>query len=251
VREQRWVAWEKSAAAANKAVTLYDDFSYLYRCVLGEFNVFDVNGNLRDRQQAEAGVTAGLALLEERNHNDITEAVQRIRRTLPDLFHYLDVAAEVVNACKELPIDDESLKAYCIAWQWGKVFRKVKDSGRKKKAREREQFCLEIAEGLHPEDLGDVQEAVYAKLDTIVQSSALVECINSIIRPYLNTTKNHVTQELLNLIMHYHNHRRYCDGVRKNKTPMELLTGKTQAKDWISILFDILSEKDPELLLAS
>jgi len=51
--------------------------------------------------------------------------------------------------------------------------------------------------------------------------------------------------------MHYHNHRRYCDGVRKNKTPMELLTGKKQAKDWISILFDRIREKDPELLLAS
>ena len=55
----------------------------------------------------------------------------------------------------------------------------------------------------------------YAKLDKIVQSSALVECINSIIRSYLNTTKNHVTQELLNLVMHYHNHRRYRDGVRR------------------------------------
>ena len=78
-----------------------------------------------------------------------------------------------------------------------------------------------------------------------------MECINSIIRPYLNTTKNHVTQELRNLIMHYHNHRRYREGVRKNKTPMELLTGKKQAKDWISILFDIIREKDPEFLLAS
>jgi hypothetical protein len=51
--------------------------------------------------------------------------------------------------------------------------------------------------------------------------------------------------------MHYHNHRRYCDGVRKNTTPMELLTGKKQAKDWISILFDRIREQDPELLLAS
>lgn len=251
VREKRRLNWEKSATAANKAIMLYDDFSYVYRCVLGELNVFDGNGNLRDRQQAEAGVEVGLVLMEELDHKDITEAVHKIRRTLPDLFHYLDVAEEVVNACKKLPIDEDSLKAYCIAWQWGKAVRKAKNSERKKRSQEREQFCLEIAEGLHLKELGDIQGAVYSKLDTIVQSSALVECINSIIRPYLNTTKNHVTQELLNLIMHYHNHRRYRDGVRKNKTPMELLTGKKQAKDWISILFDILREKDPELLLAS
>ena len=79
----------------------------------------------------------------------------------------------------------------------------------------------------------------------------MVECINSIIRPYLNTGKNNVIQEQLNLLMHYHNHRRYRDGVRKGKTPMEILTGKDQTKDWIEILFDIITKKDPALLLAS
>ncbi len=251
VREKRWTDWEKSAEAANKAITRYDDFSYLYRCVLGELNVFDSNGNLRDRQQAEEGVRVGLALIEELNHNAITKAVNKVRRTLPDLFQYFDVAEDVINECKKLPVNEDSLRAYCIAWQWGKAVRKAKKSERKKRAQEREQFCLELAEGLHQKESEDIGEEVYSKLDEIVQSSALVECINSIIRPYLNTSKNHVTQKFLNLIMHYHNHRRYRDGKRKDKTPMEILTGEEQTKDWISILFDIIREKDPELLLAS
>jgi len=251
VMEKRLIDYEKSAEAANKTVTFFDDFSYLYRCVLGELNVFDNNGNLRDRKQAEEGIKVGLALVEELNHSNITKAVNKIQRILPDLFHYLDVAKKVLNECKALPINEESLKAYCIAWQWSKAVRKAKKSDRKTKAQEREQFCLEIAEGLNQEGPEDIQEEIYSKLDQIVQSSALVECINSIIRPYLNASKNHITQEQLKLIMHYHNHRRYSDGVRKNKTPMEILTGKAQAKDWISILFDIIREKDPELLLAS
>ncbi len=94
-----------------------------------------------------------------------------------------------------------------------------------------------------------IQQAVYSRLEKIVQSSALVECINSILRPYLNTSKNQVTQEMLNLIMHYHNYRRYRDGVRKGKTPMEILTGKEQTKDWLALLLDIIREKKPELLL--
>jgi len=251
VQEKRLVEWEKSAEAAQKAVSLYDDFSYLYGCVLSELYVFDSNGNLRDREQAEEGVKVGLALIEQLNHSTITEALNKVRRTLPDLFHYFEVAKKVLNECKELPINEESLKAYCIAWQWGKAARKAKKSDRKRKAQEREQFCLEIAEALHQGQAEDIQKEIYSKLDKIVQSSALVECINSVIRPYLNTAKNHVTQELLNLVMHYHNHRRYRDGVRKNKTPMELLTGKKQTKDWIAILFDKIREKDPELLLAS
>ena len=178
-----------------------------------------------------------------------------MRRALPDLFHYFDIATQVVNECKELGLDENALKAYCVAWQWGKAARKAKKSGRKKIAIEQEQFCLEIAAGLHQQESeavdGALQKEVYSRLDKIVQSSALVECINSIIRPYLNTSKNHVNQEQLNLIMHYHNHRRYRDGVRKGKTPMELLTGKEQTKDWIAILFEIIRAKKPELLLAS
>jgi hypothetical protein len=255
VQEKRQAAYTQAITCAENAITLYDDFSYLYRCVISELNVFDNDGNLRSRKQAEAGVICGLALLEDLNHTHITKAMSKVRRALPDLFHYFDIATKVVNECKELGIDEEALKAYCVAWQWGKAARKAKKSGRKKIAIEQEQLCLEIASGLHQQESEAVdvaiQKEVYSKLDKILQSSALVECINSIIRPYLNTSKNHVNQEQLNLIRHYHNHRRYRDGVRKGKTPMELLTGKEQAKDWIAILLEIIRAKKPELLLAS
>lgn len=251
VQEKRLTDCEQAAEAVIQSVTLYDDFSYLYRCVLGELNLFDRSGNLRDRLQAEEEVKTGLALIDDLKHGNITKAVGKIKRVLPDLFHYFDIAKNVINDCKKLPIDEESLRAYCIAWQWGKAVRKAKKPDRKRRAAEQEQFCLDIAEGLHQQEPSDIQEEVYSKLDEIVQSSALVECINSIIRPYLNTSKTHVSQEQLNLIMYYHNHRRYRDGKRKNKTPMEILAGKKQEKDWLALIFDIIREKDPGLLFAS
>jgi len=251
VQEKRLEAYDQATKDAEEAIRLYDDFRYLYLCVLRELHVFDGNGNLRNRQQAEEQIETGLTLIEELGHNKITKAVGKIRRALPDLLHYFDIAKGVVDECKKLAISEETLKAICVAWQWGKAVRKAKKTDRKNHAAEQEQFCLEIAEGLLQEEQSDMQEIVYSKLDTIVQSSAMVECINSIIRPYLNSTKNHVTQEQLNLIMHYHNHRRYRDGKRKNKTPMEILTGQKQEKDWIELVFGIIREKDPELLLAS
>jgi hypothetical protein len=255
VQEKRQADYAHAIDFADKAITLYDDFSYLYRCVISELNVFDNEGNLRGRQQAEEGVKIGLTLIEELNHTHIAKAVNKVRRALPDLFHYFDIAKKVVNECKALGIDEESLKAYCVAWQWGKAARKAKKSGRKKRAQEQEQFCLDMAEGLHQQEFEDentaIQQEIYARLDKIVQSSALVEWINSIIRPYLNTSKNQVNQAFLNLIMHYHTYRRYRDGVRKNKTPMEILTGKEQTKDWIAILLEIIKVRMPELLLVS
>ncbi len=48
--------------------------------------------------------------------------------------------------------------------------------------------------------------------------------------------------------MFYHNHRRYPAGKRKNKTPMELLTGKAQKEDWISLLQAKVKEQEIALL---
>jgi len=240
-----------AAIVAEDAIRLYEDFAYLYRCILRELNVFDDNGNLRNRQQAEDQIRSGLTLIEELNHSNLTKAAGKINRVLPNLLHYLDIAKDALNECKDLSIDEEALKALCIAWQWGRAAEKSKNSERKKRASEKERFCLEIADGLVQDSPSDVCDKVYSKLDKIVQSSAMVECINSIIRPYLNNTKNKVTQDFLNLIMHYHNHRHYRDGKRKDKTPMEILTGQKQEEDWIELIFGIIREKDPGLLLTS
>ena len=251
VHDRRLADWIRAAEVARKAIELYENFSYIYRCLIAELNVFDANGNLRTSQEAADGIDVCLALIVELNHKGISAAADKSRRTLPDLLHYFDVAKAIIDECKKLPISEECLKAYCIAWQWGKAVRKAKETSRKNTAQDNMQFCMDIAENLHENENIDIQKEIFSRLDNIVQSSAMVECINSIIRPYLNTCKNHVSQGLLNLIMFYHNHRRYRDGFRKGKTPMEILTGKEQSQDWISILFGIINQKDPEILTAS
>ncbi len=251
MQNKQFECWEKTTESLIKAISLYDDYQYIYCCILEELNVFDRYGELRDPKQAEEEIKTGLVLIDELKHSNISNAVAKTRRTLPDLFHYFDRAKKVIHECKKLSIDKDCFNAWCLAWQWGKAVRKAKNTQRKNRAKKQEQEYLEIAECLQPQGAEALQEEIYNRLDKIVQSSAMVECINSIIRPFLNTSKDHVTQEQLNLIMFYHNHRRYREGKRKNKTPMELLTGKKQTEDWISLVFDKIREKDPKLLLAS
>jgi len=251
VQNKRFEAWEKTTESLIKAISLFDDYHYLYGCILEQLNVFDHHGDCRDPIQAEEEIKVGLQLIDELKHNKISTAVAKTRRTLPDLFHYFDRAKKVVNECKKRSVDKDYFRALCLAWQWGKAVRKAKNNQRKHHAKEQEQEFMDIAKCLQTQGAESLQEEINKQLDTIVQSSAMVECINSIIRPFLNTSKDHVTQEQLNLIMFYHNYRRYRDGKRKNKTPMELLTGKEQTEDWISLIFDKIREKDPELLLAS
>ena len=165
--------------------------------------------------------------------------------------NYFDVAQSIVTSLGNLPFDHEALQALCLAWQWKKATIKSKDAKRRRYCAAQEKFCLEIAVGYLQQEYDVVKEHVFGQLDNIVQSSALVECINSIIRPYLNGSKNHVTQETLNLIMFFHNHRRYMAGKRAGQTPMEILTGKKQKMDWIEVLFDFVREKDPSLFAST
>jgi len=81
---------------------------------------------------------------------------------------------------------------------------------------------------------------VCEQLDSMLRASSLVEMINSQIRPYLNSCQGQITQETLNLIMFYHNNRRYKSGKRKGKAPIEILTGQTLDKHWLELLFETL-----------
>ena len=58
-------------------------------------------------------------------------------------------------------------------------------------------------------------------------------------------------ENMLNLIAFYHNNRRYRAGKRADKTPMEILTGKKQDKDWTELLSDLVEEKDPQFFSAA
>ncbi len=184
-------------------------------------------------------------MLNELGVPKIDKAVKKVRATMPELLNYFDTARSVTERLMTLPIHPEALKALFLAWQYRKCVIKSKKANARQYYRGHEAFYLEIAGDYLQDDFNQIKTQIYTDLDQIVQSSALVECINSIIRPYLNNSKNQVCQEMLNLIMFYHNHRRYKAGKRKGKTPMEIFTGETQKKDWIELLFDVVKEKDP------
>ena len=107
------------------------------------------------------------------------------------------------------------------------------------------QQWLDFAEGVLDHQFEPLKVLVFEKLDAIVQASSLVELVNSFIRPYLNSSKGQITQETLNLIMFYHNHRRYKSGKRQGKAPIELLTGEALEADWVELLLQHTQETSP------
>ncbi len=97
-------------------------------------------------------------------------------------------------------------------------------------------FWLACAEGLLGDAFDSLKTLVFDKLDSIVRASSLVEMVNALLRPYLNSCKGQITQQTLNLIMFYHNHRRYKSGKRQGQAPIALLTGEPLEAPWWELL---------------
>jgi hypothetical protein len=76
-----------------QCIKIYEDFSYLYSCLVKELHIFDSNGNFRDRNVAEGNIEILLALLDTLGRTTLSDTVARIRKSLPELLNYFDQAA--------------------------------------------------------------------------------------------------------------------------------------------------------------
>jgi hypothetical protein len=167
----------------------------------------------------------------------VTQQVKSIQACKGELFQFREMAKGIVAQLSDfMPI--QTLQTLCLAWQTQKNSINAKEPLRKNTLKRKELHLLNTIKAQEGEENSALKTLVYTQLAEIVQSSAAVECINSILRPYLNAAKNQVTQHFLNLFMAYHNHRRFKAGVRKGKTPFELLSGQAQEKDWVDIVLD-------------
>ncbi len=218
VIDTRIEQYEQARRQAEEAIDRYDDFAYLYYELHEQLSVFDGTGRLRDRTQAQAQMMTALELLDTLEVESLSKAVAKTRRTLPELLNYFDVARTVVPALiRELPIAPVTFRRLCRAHHWHTRLMTARTPEARQRCKVHESEMLGQA-GTDRWYTAEIQEHVYEQLDQIVQRSSMVECINSILRPYLNTTRNQVSQEFLNLIMLYHNHRRYRAGKRATHT---------------------------------
>jgi len=241
--------YNKACKSTIDAIELYENFLYLYTHIIKELQPFHSDGKLRDRVSSKANIEIALQLIKSLENGQINTQVASIERILPELLNYFDEAKRAIERCKKLGIDSEIITILSLAWQWNKAEIKAKKEERRKSAKAEYLFYIEYAKDSLGDTFEELKIAVFDELDNIIQASSMVENINSILRPYLNQSKNQITQEFLNLFAFYHNHRRYKAGKRKGKTPMEMLTGKRQNKDWVEILTDFIETAEPSFFM--
>ncbi len=238
VINERIEAYEKAVETARKARERYEDALYLFQHIQQHLDLFERCGNLRDPHVARDTIETALDLLQELDHSDLQQLAQTFQDRLDSILLYFETARELYPKLSKIVPHQNVLQALCSAWQWDHKYHQAKNSEQKQYCAEERDFWLEYAESVHEGDISDIKQKTFDLLDTIVRSSSLVEAVNSLIRPYLNTCKGHIRQDMLNVIMFYHNHHKFNGGKRKDKAPIEILTGNVLEQDWLDMLLE-------------
>ena len=196
--------------------------------------------SLRMVEGVRSELTSLLSLIEEVDDAVLPKLLQPIRSHLDDILAPFEQAESIHAELLHL-LPQQILDALVLAWHHEHLSYQSQAKHKRYHQYENQQW-LDFAEGLLDHQFEPLQVSVFEKLDSIIQASSLVELVNSFIRPYLNSSKGQITQETLNLIMFYHNHRRYKSGKRQGKAPIELLTGEALEADWVALLIQYTQE---------
>ena len=231
--QKRLEQYERSHQACEQAMARYDQLSLLLQWLRATLHLCSPLGRLRTVEGVRSALIYLLDMIQEVDDEKLAKLLKPIRSHLDDIFVPFEQVESVHGALLEL-MPEPIVDALVLAWHHNHL--SSQSHGQKKHAHQQQsQQWLDFAEGLLDDQFEPRKVLVFEKLDTVVKASSLVEMVNSLLRPYLNSSKGQMTQETLNLIMFYHNHRRYKGGRRQGKAPIALLTGEALQGDWVDL----------------
>jgi hypothetical protein len=227
----------------NNYKELTAQFQFLYYCMLAQMKVFkSSDGSVREKEFATQEVQAAIDLMRTLPINGLKKVLDQIQKILPDLFNFLDTAKKAVEIMAQ-KIDATCLLFWARAWQYSKIAVKTKGNYAARKA-----FLQKMQDDLDflkkeykiaQTEFNELCLSIFRDFDIhCAQSSAAVENVNSFLRPFINKSKGQITQNMLNLLMFYHNYKVSTRGKGKGFAPIELLTGKKLEKSWMVMLLD-------------
>ncbi len=232
--KKRLEHYEQAHQVCEEAIHRYDQLALLLNLLRETLQFCDFGGSIRSKEQVRSELTLVLQWLAEIDHPALKEALTPIHKHLDDILVPF-VQAESVYAQLQQQVPRQALDFLVLAWQHEHSFHQSRSKQKHYHHRESQEW-LAFAQGLLGHEFDSLKALVFAQMDSLIRASSLVEMVNSLLRPYLNSCKGQITQEALNLIMFYHNHHRYKSGKRKGQAPLELLTGESLQAEWLDLL---------------
>jgi hypothetical protein len=226
--DNHWQHYLREEAAATQAIARYDQWRVLRWQLRALASQFDWDtGAVRQPETVHAALLALAERLAAWAVGTRAQALVRLLRTqaealtaaLPKLTQVLQPLAQAwgEQAVRVVCRLSQALhEATCPAWlptQRRQLEQAITDS-------------LAWASAYLGPHLATLQRLLAAILAHWPRTSSAIECLNSLLRPYLNGRKQ-VAQGFLELFRFYHNTHRFLRGKRAGATPLELAGGPT------------------------
>jgi hypothetical protein len=232
--QKRLQQYDTAHRACEQAITLYDQLDLLLDLLRDALHICSPHGKLRTSEGVRAALTQLFDMIAELDGAAITPTLKPIRNHLDDILLPF-TQAEAIAAALRVEVPHEALDFLVLAWHQEHLRSQSGSKQQRSHQRERDVW-LACADALLADTFDTLKALVFDQLDAIVRASSLVEMVNSLIRPYLQSCKGQITQETVNLSMFYQNHRPYKSGKRQGKAPIALLTGKPLEAPWWELL---------------
>lgn len=235
--------WEAAKFKALQAQDQLDWFDVHYFKMIQQLRPFTSYGEPRVKQEAVLIMRQCIEALSLLSIDKLPKHLAHIESLLDSgqLLDYMDQVPSLHQSLQE-HVDQDTSWLWMLYWQWTKKAYQTHSLKIQRRAKEEasaaEELLKEYYQGQDVEQFKELKSLVFKTLDQIVQASSLVETFNSILKPFINSARGQVSQQMLDLVKFYHNHRIFKRGKRKNLAPIEILTGISLEKSWIDLLMD-------------
>lgn len=242
--EQEWEASKYATLQAQDQLAWFDEY---YFKMIQQLRPFTSQGIPREKQNAKSTIKECIEALSLLASDKMLKHLEHIEKLLDNgqLLAYMD---QVPSLHQELQndLDQNTSWLWMLYWQWNKKSYQTHSSKVQQRAKQEasaaEELLKEYYQAQASNQFERLRTQVFKTLDEIVQASSLVETFNSILKPFINSARGQVSQELLDLVKFYHNHRVFKRGKRKDQAPIEILTGVPLKKSWIDLLMDKIKD---------
>ena len=192
---------EQAEAQEQRAITIYDLFTWLVAEVRQGLEPIDASGHLTTAAQARATVEAAAALLQELGVKEVTAFAQKLQEHLEELLAPLAWLEQSLSVWRA-GLDAET--ASFIGWAYLHL----------------QALALDTKKDFPPA-LQPAMQAFWETMALFHRSSSLAESLHSWLRPYLQIHRG-MPRWLLSLLQWCWNHHLFQRGKRAGQSPIEL-----------------------------
>ena len=244
--ESNFERYIEAVAKEEQAIAQFDAYAELFSHLYDALEMVDLRaGEIRDPATAEWLLNETLTLMEDLTDRRIASFVKTARNHQSQLLTFLDwIAADLPDwqtRLADLLPDGDDVDAFqrTVARHWR--LQQMLINGHAQWRTTADETALELSLLTEAQPALDAFATdLMAILDAAGHTNSINECVNGILKSFLNNRQSfrnlETLQAYLDLFVLWHNMRVFQRGKRRGKSPFQIAGIQTDSDDWLTLL---------------